>query len=437
MRDISLVLILLSFIWLAWLRPWVGVLALTLLVTVQPQGYADGFMLGFPVYLALFATVLLAAARDYLRQRRLPRIAWDWRLPVFLLLWAQFLFTTWYSIFPWAAWPKLTEVSKVFLALLPILLLIDTRDKLRLLIIAIAIGIGLSTFKGSYWAIMTGFSERVYGPPTGQIHGNNEFALAMTMNIPLLVLWLRQARQRHLQWLLRGLVALSYAAVISSWSRGGMLALAVVTLFLLIGTRNFRWYLPLLIAGALLASVTLPDNWFDRMGTLTNYQQDASAVSRIDIWQDGLEFTRQHPLQGTGFEGWIAVKPNRDTPIDWHSAYVEITAEHGFPGLLLWGALLLGSMANLTRLAWQARRGRAPTWVADYGTLLTASLAAYAVGSLFLGTAYWDLLYQLIAIAILVTQLGKASTNQTATTQDSVDYSYTAASNPRRNILTH
>lgn len=412
MRDISLILILLSFIWLAWMLPWVGVLALSFLVTVQPQGYADGFMRGFPVYLVLFATVLLAAARDYLAQRRLPKITWDWRLPVFLLLWAQFLFTTWYSLFPWAAWPKLTEVSKLFLALLPILLLIDTRYKLKLLIIVTAIGIGLGTFKGSYWAIMTGFSDRVYGPPTGPLHGNNEFALAMTMNIPLLVLWLRQTQQRHLKWLLRGLVILSYAAVISSWSRGGMLALAVVTLLLLLENRNLRWHLPLVFAGILLASVTLPEKWFDRMGTLSSYQQDVSAINRVEIWRDGLEFALQHPLRGTGFEGWIEMHSRRDAPIDWHSAYVEITAEHGFPGLLLWGSLLLGSMANLTKLAWQARRGRSPTWIADYGTLLTASLAAYATGSLFLGTTYWELLYQLITISILVTKLGKASINQ-------------------------
>ena len=41
-------------------------------------------------------------------------------------------------------------------------------------------------------------------------------------------------------------------------------------------------------------------------------------------------------------------------------------------------------------------------WVVDYATALRTALVAYAVGALFVGISYWDLLYHLIAQAILL-----------------------------------
>ena len=91
MRDIALLLILTAMIWAAWLRPWVGVLGLAVLAYMAPHTYALGFMRGFPVYQMLFIVLALSIARDaYLRKiQTLP--AWDWRLLIFLLLWACFL----------------------------------------------------------------------------------------------------------------------------------------------------------------------------------------------------------------------------------------------------------------------------------------------------------------------------------------------------------
>ena len=172
MRDIAILLILLGLAWAAWLRPWVGVLGLAVLAYLNPHAYGVGFVRTLPVYLTLFGVVALSLAWDAYRHRTLPRLPWDWRIPVFLLLWACFLFTTWHSQFPWAAWIKLSDISKIFLALLPTLLLIDSRQKLFFLVITIAVSFGLVTLKGGYWAVMTGFQDRVYATDIG-IHPQN------------------------------------------------------------------------------------------------------------------------------------------------------------------------------------------------------------------------------------------------------------------------
>ncbi|MDD5390607.1 MAG: putative O-glycosylation ligase, exosortase A system-associated [Gallionellaceae bacterium] len=407
MRDLAIFLILAALAWAAWLWPWVGVLGLAVLAYMNPHSYGVGFMSNFPVYQTLFAVVGLSLGWDAYRRGTLPKPPWDWRLLIFLLLWVCFFFTTWHSQFPWSAWIKLSDISKIFLALLPTLLLIDSRRKLFFLIITIAISFGLVTLKGGYWAVMTGFQDRVYGPPGSHFYGNNEFAVAMAMNIPLLALWLREARHGRLRWILMALVGLSYAAVLSSWSRGGLITLGVTSLFLLWSGKRRQLMLPLLLAGGVLAITTLPAKWFERMGTISTYEQDASATSRLDAWRIGFAYAREHPLTGAGFDGWIAVQPDPEHPIAWHSSYVQIVTEHGLLGLTLWSLLIFGSMLALTRIIWQAGRSRAPPWAGDYAVMLRASLAAYAAGGLFLGLAYWDIPYHLIILSVLLGHLGR------------------------------
>ncbi len=43
-------------------------------------------------------------------------------------------------------------------------------------------------------------------------------------------------------------------------------------------------------------------------------------------------------------------------------------------------------------------------WVANYSYMLRASLITYMAGTAFLGLSYWDILYHLIFISVLVKQ---------------------------------
>ena len=80
MRDIVLLAMLLALGWASLRRPWVGLLALIFVGVLHPQGYASGFMQGFPAYVALFSVVVLAAGWHFFRQRAWPRLFWDWRM---------------------------------------------------------------------------------------------------------------------------------------------------------------------------------------------------------------------------------------------------------------------------------------------------------------------------------------------------------------------
>jgi probable O-glycosylation ligase (exosortase A-associated) len=398
-RDLAILSIVIACILLAFYRPWLGVLALAVFGYMHPQTYASGFMHDFPVYKVMFVAVFVAL----LVSRRWRPLPWDWRLVGLFLLWAYFLFTTYHAKADWAAWPRFWEVTKIFLSLGLTLLLIDTRQKLFFLVAAITTSFALVTIKGGYWAVMTGFADRVYGPPDSQYYDNNMFAIAVIMNIPLLALWLRETRNKPLRYGLMVVIALSGGAALSSWSRGALITLGVTSVVLLWHSKSKYLIAPLLMAGIALAFVSLPETWFERMHTIASYENDASAQSRLHVWNVGIINARAFPWTGVGLDGWhYAV-----VTMDWHNSYVEMMAEHGFIAFALWCSLLFGTVISLMRLARLGSQSSDLAWIRNYSQMLSAALIAYATGSMFLGLSYWDFMYHILVIAILLSGIAR------------------------------
>lgn len=403
-RDIAIAIILLCFAGMAWVRPWLGVLGLAVLSFLHPQAYAQGFMKHFPVYASLFVSVLAAAtaARARGRLSHLPPgvLLRDWRVLALAGLWLWFAVTSYFALVPADAWVKFRQVASILPPLLLALLLIDERAKLHALIVTVALSIMLIAAKGGYWAVMTGFQDRVYGPPGSEYGDNNHFAVAVCMAIPLLAIWLRETRERLVRAFIWLGIALCYGAALSSWSRGGLLALATVTV--LVWLRSSRkWLLfPVVLILAVALSSMLPEAWFGRMQTLGAIANDESAQSRLTVWRIGLDLAMYRPMTGGGFSAWPALTLGQGD-LDWHSIYIKMLAEHGFVGLAWWAALLIGGMLHLALAAWRPAPGY-PAWASSDSAMLLASLLAYMIGGATVGISYWELPYLLTVMAVVL-----------------------------------
>ena len=410
MRDYALLVILVGLVFLALYRPWLGVLGLAVLGFMHPQGYGDAFMKTFPAYMVLFAATGIGYLAEQFRLKSWPQFHWDWRFGGLIFLWGWFFVSSHYALAPFAAREKLVEVLKILPPLVLMWLLIDTREKLFLLMTTIALSIALVVIKGGYWAVMTGFHDRVYGPPGSQYGDNNEFAVAVAMSIPLLFIWVRETQDKALRWMILALIVLSYFSALSSWSRGGMLSLIAMTLLLVWYSRRKFLAIPLVVLGILAVSAVFSEKWLGRMGSILSFEQDASAQSRIGIWKVGWEAAIKHPVVGNGFDSWPILSASNGGIMDWHSAYIELLAEHGFVGLAIWGGLVLGTVLGLGFLARSGRRTRQP-WATTYAGMLQTSLVAYLAGALTLGIAYWELPFWLIMCGAVAVRLAKNHTS--------------------------
>ncbi len=396
MRDYVVLIFLAGCIYAALKKPWLGVLSLAVFSYLNPHAYAWGFVRSLPVYYVLF---LVVAFRTFTAKDK-DSIPKDWRITVFILLWIYFAITSTQAYFPDIAWQRFWFITKIYLPFFFTLVLINTRFKLYCLVVTIAASIGIVAVKGGLFAILHGFSARVYGPPDTQFAENNAFAVAMLICIPLLLIWQRETRNSLFKKGILLAIPIIYAASLCSWSRGALITMTVLTLMLILNSKHKFLAIPLVLVGAFFVKDYLPQEWFGRMHTLETYQEDSSAMSRIQAWTDGWNHTLEHPFVGAGFDGWREV-----TQRDWHSSYVEMFSEHGFIAFGLWLSLIVGTLISMTTLPNKTFQVEGMEWVANYCFMLRASLICYMVGTAFLGLSYWDLLYHLIFIAVLVKKI--------------------------------
>ncbi|WP_431065190.1 putative O-glycosylation ligase, exosortase A system-associated [Methylotuvimicrobium sp.] len=393
MRDIVVLIFLICCIGAAIKKPWWGVLSLAVFSYLNPHAYAWGFVRTLPVYYILF---LVVAFRTFTAKDKQP-IPKEWRIIFFVLLWIYFLFTTTQAYFPDVAWQRFWFVTKIYIPFFFTLVLINTREKLYYLIVTIGLSIGIVALKGGIFAILSGFGHRVYGPPATQFEENNAFAVAMLISIPLLLIWQKESLNT---WIKKGVlfaIPIIYAASLSSWSRGALITMTMLTLMLIWHSKRKFLAIPMVLIGAFFIKDYLPQEWFGRMQTLETYEEDGSAMGRLEAWRDGWNHTLEHPFTGTGFEGWMHV-----TMRDWHSSYVEMFSEHGFIAFALWLSLILGSVISLTLLPRKTRNIEGMEWVTNYCFMVRASIICYMVGTAFLGLSYWDLIYHLVFISVLI-----------------------------------
>ena len=394
MRDFLVLVFTCGGAFLGLTRPWIGVLALAVLAYMNPHRYAWGFSQSMPVYFVVFMATVVGMVLTQDKQSFPMTI----EIFFFLALMSWFTLTTFLRPdFPGLAKDQWIKVTKIYIGIFPALWLINTPQKLKTLVFTIALSFGLLGLKGGIFAFGTAFNYRVWGPPGTFYGGNNEMALALNMMLPLLLLCAHEVSSKKLKYFFYAVFFFSACSVISSWSRGGLLTLVAVICGILYRSKR-KWLLvPLIAAGITVALPNLPDDWFARMGTIQNYEEDASAMGRIEAWGYAWRRAVESPLTGGGFETFIG-----GWKLDVHSAYFEILGEHGFIAFGLWVSLLFGTMLMLSGLRKKALMVEGMEWIKSYAEALQISLGAYAVGAAFLGAAYWEILYQLVGICALI-----------------------------------
>jgi len=214
--------------------------------------------------------------------------------------------------------------------------------------------------------------------------------------------------QAERQWVRLGLataMVLTGVAAIGSQSRGGLVALLAMGFFLWLKSRNkvvTGIYMAAVIA---IIAAVMPQEWYDRMGTIQNYQQDESALGRINAWHTAFNVAKDR-ITGGGFEMFrpptfrqYAPEPFRVH--DVHSIYFEVMGEHGFVGFGLF--MLLGVFAWLRaqQVIRTCKKDPDRKWASDLAAMMQVSLIGYAAGGAFLGLAYFDLPYHLMIIILL------------------------------------
>ena len=404
MRDLLLAAIVFGSIPFILRNPFIGMLMWVWLGIMNPHRLTFGWAYSMPfAQITAICTLLgMLAHSDKLYKFPADRVA---ALLVVFVLWLGV--SPLFSFHPEQEFEMWIKPIKIQFMVLIALLLVGTREHLHKLTWVLALSVGAFGVKGGLFTIATAGAHRVWGPTGSFIQDNNTLALAIIMVVPLF---------RYLQihnnnrWVKRGCfaaMALCVVAAIGSQSRGAFLALAAMSFFLSIKSRQKGLIAVLVLAALPIAWWLMPESWSNRMSTIQTYDQDASAMGRINAWWMAWNLAvDRFPIGG----GFSITEPDvfsryAPDPTDLHvahSIYFQILGQHGFIGLGLF--LLVFGLAWLNG-GWIVRNAKNRPdmeWANDLAAMCQVSLVGYAVGGAFLNLTYFDLPYYIVVILIVL-----------------------------------
>ena len=403
MRDALIFLLIFATIPAILMRPYIGALTWAWLSFMNPHRLSWGAAHNFP-FAQIIGIVTLVSMLFSSEKKRVPitNVTIVWLL---FIVWMNVTYI--YALIPELAETEWQRVMKIQFFSFVTIMLLPGRDRINYVVAIIVASIAFWAVKGGLFAISTGGSGRVFGPAGSFIEDNNGLGLAVVIVLPLMVYVMSQLQKRWMRMAMLGVIGLSVLAILTTQSRGAFLAVSATVAYIWSRSKRKALFGAIVLIAAPIFFFSMPQQWHDRMNTISTYEEDGSAMGRINAWYFAWNLAVDRPLVGGGYgafepELFKKFAPQPEDYHDAHSIYFEMLGEHGFVGLGLF--LLLGLLTFRTagKVVKMTHGDEEREWANALGRALQASLVAYATGGLFLGLAYWDLYYHLIVITVLL-----------------------------------
>lgn len=400
MRDLLVVGIVFIGSLYALRQPWIGIMLWTWVSMMNPHALAYGFAQNFPVAAIVAIATLIGLLIT--KERRNPITTPAATCLALFMVWICITYIFSYNVVD--STEMLKRVLKIDLMILVSLALLSTRKHIEIFIWVVTLSLGFYGVKGGIFTIKSGGNYLVWGPG-GFIEGNNELALALIVVIPLMRYLQLQATRKWVQHGFSVAMILTAASALGSNSRGALLGIVAMAFYLwLKSPKKIVFGTAMVVVGVALVTF-MPDQWSNRMNTISTYEEDSSAMGRINAWYTAFNVATSR-FTGAGFDMYTPqifalYAPNPSDIHAAHSIYFQVLGEHGFFGLLLFLGIwwFVWQTGN-----WLIRNGgKIPEtlWCKHLGAMCQVSLVGYAVGGAFLSLAYFDLPYNILVIAVL------------------------------------
>jgi probable O-glycosylation ligase (exosortase A-associated) len=415
MRDLLVVAIILGSAPFCFISPYIGVLMWYWVTYFNPHRFTWSFAYDFPVALVvavptLFGTIF--AKKNYrsllVTESVLLFALWIWFVTTYIYAYL----TPYFAAHIETATYELSHITKILLMTAVTILIINTRERFRGVMLVTALSLGLLALKGSIFGIRTGGEFRVWGPPDSFLADNNAFGLALNMALPLLYFLTRDVQNKWLRRLLYLCFFASILSVILTYSRGGLLALLAVLAAIAYRSKHRLLGVGALVMGGFIVVAFASGAWMDRMGRLFHGEVDASGEQRLVAWETTWRFAQDYPITGGGFDTLPDVNvfqryQPRPLPLGFlstapHSIYFQLLGDHGFVGLFLFLLLIGSCFLSLYRIGRAARRIPDGQWLMYYAWMIQISILAFMTAGAFLGFVYLDVIYEMIGAVVIL-----------------------------------
>lgn len=403
-RDIVFALMIFGLLPVAYRRPLIGVLAFTWLAYMRPQDLCWGFARE-QRWSFLIAGATLAG------QFSRPGSKWfepDLRSTAMVLLaiWVGLSYIASgvplhdYNINAYVEYVKIIGVALFTAAV------VTKREHLRVLMWVIGLSFGFYGVKVGLSGVLSFGRIKVLQGPGGMLEDNNNFGLALAMGLPLLIQIALSEKNKTLRRGFFLMIPLMVLTIVLTHSRGAALSLGAMIFTLIWRSRNRFAGFAIAGLGALTAVAFVDKSYIERLNSITEYEQDGSAMGRLAAWKTALNMTQHNPFFGVGYglfqrNYWkYASGSSNEGKRVAHNAYLQIMAECGIPAFLFYMSLIVLSFWAIWKVRRRAKQLYYSSWILEYATMFEAAMVAFVVGSTFLNRAQFDLYYHFVAIIL-------------------------------------
>lgn len=414
-RSLYLVAVYLAIFGIGLGAPFLLTLGYVWVDIFRPENVAWDLLPDLPVAMVMGG----AAIGSYLVLDRVapPRIS---AILIFTLLFCGWVTaTSFWAVVPIPAWNKWDWAFKgmLFSAFIPFV--IRSRNQIEAFVQVYIFSLAANIIPFGAKTALSGGGG--YAQQLGLINRNfflgesDTLAAAAAMAIPLMLYLATHTRiiprNRWTTIGYTGLALLAVLTIIGTHERAGILGLGVVACSLWIKSRQKLPLAALFAAIGMVIAVTAPTDWWERMSTMSNIENDGSITVRLKVWEWTLDYVSEHP-NGGGFQAYrinefeIPVKgaENGEVRIEvgraYHSMFFEVLGEHGWLGLGLFLGLILLSFRALRQTVRYSRSLPHLAWARDLASALQASLLVMLTVGAFIGIAFQPFVYYIVALSV-------------------------------------
>ena len=293
--------------------------------------------------------------------------------------------------------------------------LVDNLKQFRIVLLVMLLSVGFESVKQG-WGTMIRNPGAINENPIPFLGDNNMTAVGLLMLVPLAVAFSQSfTKFRYRGFFCFFAIGTIYRAL-STYSRGGFLMFGALAATYWVRTRQKMTILfGLVVVGTLILAL-LPPAFWDRMYSITEYEEAASG--RLHVWKVALTMSAENPWFGVGFQGFEGSYNDYDFSLGEfgearavHSSWFGLIADLGYPGLILFVILYLQALRCCRSIQVEAAKhpdSKEWTEMRYYAVALESALWAFIVGGTFLNMHYNEMVWHYLVFTMILERLARA-----------------------------
>lgn len=244
----------------------------------------------------------------------------------------------------------------------------------------------------------------------------NDIGVVLLVGLPLTLL-IAQHSTGIRKWFCIAVVAAIGVACARSGSRGTLVGLVGTGAFLLVALKTIPvWKRAAFVSVVSIALViAAPPGYWEQMKTIVGLKQDYNWTSkdgRKELILRGLTYMAHYPITGLGIYNFHRAECMSDLSEKVrnrvrgkgircqapHNTYIQVGAETGGTGLVLWALLTFGGIVRMRKLRRRLPKGwrtgdAEQRFMYDATMYLPLAMIAFAITSFFVSFAWIDIVY--------------------------------------------